>query len=96
MLYNITCSKHVSACRVNQLQGSNTLLRSNLDRVTKERDEKQRSLQQMSSQQSGLSAFTVAEAQKHVSDLQQQLVFKTQEVTVNIISQTICELIKIR
>lgn len=63
---------------MNQLQGSNSLLRGNLDRVTRERDEKQRSLQQQ--QQSGLSAFTAAEAQKQVNVLQQQLAFKTQEV----------------
>lgn len=76
---SITATVHV--CRVNQLQGSNTFLRSNLDRVTKERDEKQRSLQQLSTQQSGLSAFTAAEAQKEVNTLRHQLAFKAQEVT---------------
>lgn len=75
----ITAKLHVY--RVDQLQGSNTLLRSNLDRVTKERDEKQRSLQQLSTQQSGLSAFTAAEAQKEVTTLRHQLAFKAQEVT---------------
>ena len=77
-----------SLCRVNQLQGSNTLLRSNLDRVTRERDEKQRSLQ--SAQQSGFSAFTAAEAQKQVNVLQQQLAFKTQEVTYSVSSLFCC------
>lgn len=52
--------------------------------MTKERDEKQRSLQQLSTQQSGLSAFTAAEAQKQVNILQQQLAFKAQEVIIGL------------
>ena len=61
-------------------QGRNTLLKSNLDRKERERDELQRRVQQLSSQSSGLASVTIAEAQKEVATLTQQLAFKEQDV----------------
>lgn len=77
-MLSLSASQFLCACRVNQLQGSNSILRSNLDRVTRD---KQRSLQQMPSQQAGLSGHTAAEAQKQVEALVKQLEFKTHEVS---------------
>ncbi len=56
------------------------MLKSNLERKERERDDLHRRVQQLSSQSSGLSSVTIAEAQKQVTTLTQQLAFQEQEV----------------
>ena len=56
------------------------MLRSSLERKERERDDLQRRMQQVSSLPSGLSSFNMAEAQKQVATLTQQLAFKEEEV----------------
>ncbi|KAL3147293.1 hypothetical protein ABBQ32_002782 [Trebouxia sp. C0010 RCD-2024] len=66
--------------RLNEEQGTNAVLRSSLERKERERDDLQRRMQQASSQPSGLSSFNMAEAQKQVATLTQQLAFKEEEI----------------
>lgn len=84
----------VSGCpvqlRLNQEQGSNAVLRSSLDRKERERDDLQKRMQQLSSQPSGLTSFNMAEAQKQVATLTQQLAFKEEEVRKLIASVCAC------
>ena len=70
----------VRSCRLNQEQGTNAVLRSSLERKERERDDLQRRMQQLSSQPTALSSFNMAEAQKQVATLTQQLAFKEAEV----------------
>ena len=56
------------------------MLKSNLERKQREHDDLQRRLQQLNSQSTAVGSITIAEAQKQITTLSQQLAFKEQEV----------------
>ncbi|DBB01488.1 TPA: hypothetical protein ACH3X1_000142 [Trebouxia sp. C0004] len=61
-------------------QGRNTMLKQNLERKERERDDLQRRMQQLSSQSTGTSSVTIAEAQKEIATLKQEMAFKENEI----------------
>ncbi len=57
------------------------MLKQNLERKERERDDLQSRMQQLSSQSTGTSSVTIAEAQKEIATLKQEMAFKENEVT---------------
>lgn len=70
----------IARCRLKAEQGRNTMLKQNLERKKRERDDLQSRMQQLSSQSTGTSSVTIAEAQKENATLKQELAFKEHEV----------------
>ncbi|KAL0035650.1 hypothetical protein WJX79_005806 [Trebouxia sp. C0005] len=61
-------------------QGRNTMLKQSLERKERERDDLQSRMQQLSSQSTGTSSVTIAEAQKEIATLKQEMAFKENEI----------------
>ena len=71
----------IAWCRLKAEQGRNTMLKQSLERKERERDDLQSRMQQLSSQTTGMSSVTIAEAQKEIATLKQEMAFKENEVT---------------
>ncbi len=71
----------IAWCRLKAEQGRNTMLKQSLERKERERDDLQSRMKQLSSQTTGMSSVTIAEAQKEIATLKQEMAFKENEVT---------------
>ena len=66
------------------------MLKQNLERKERERDDLQSRMQQLSSQSTGMSSVTIAEAQKEIATLKQEMAFKENEVMTALCSIGLC------